>query len=209
MAEAEATTEKTNPDTEKAPASDSRVEQPPPQKDDKQNEEKTAQIDKQESEQKSEPMKRERKKPEPKQEQQPSTPASTEGKRERKKIERLEFTAADLTQRKLFEIPAGSGTLLGECPVIDHNLQSVKAEDLKVLHKLLFKTPGQLSTIKKNIRRFNGFAFEKSSADYDKKMLLLVKQVLADLKRICHVLDLEKSGTKEELCTRYGRIQKD
>ena len=129
-------------------------------------------------------------------------PSSTEGKRERKKTERLEFTAADLTQKKLFEIPAGFGTLLAECPVVDHNLQSVKAEDLKVLHKLLFKTPGQLQTIKKNIRKFNGFAFEKNSAEYDKKMLLLLKQVLVDLKRICLVLDLEKSGTKEEVCAR-------
>lgn len=130
---------------------------------------------------------------------------STEGsgKRERKKIERLEFTAADLTQKKMFEIPTGSGILLADCPTIDHNLQSVKGEDLKILHKLLFKTPGQISTIKKNIRRFNGFAFEKNSADYDKKIVLLQKQVLADLKRFCHVLDLEKGGTKEELCTRF------
>ena len=145
--------------------------------------------------------KRERKKPA---ERKPEpAPASREGKRERKKIERLEFTAADLTHKKMFDFPDGWGTALGECPMIDHRLQAAKAEELKILHKLLFKTPGQLNSIKKNIRRFYGYDFERNDAEYDKRMALLVKQVSPDLKKICHVLDLEQKGTKEELCERW------
>jgi len=124
------------------------------------------------------------------------------GKRERKKTERLVFPAEDESKKKLFEIPKGSGTPLGECPVIGHNLSSVKAEDLKNLHKLLFKTLGQIMNIKKNIKKFNGFAFEADSGEFDKKMKSLIKLGAAELKKICHVLDLTKEGTKEDICKR-------
>jgi protein DEK len=52
------------------------------------------------------------------------------------------------------------------------------------------------------LRAFCGFAFDKESTEYNKKHEMLSKQVVAGLKGICEVLDLERSGTKEDLIER-------
>ena len=51
------------------------------------------------------------------------------------------------------------------------------------------------------MRQFGGFAFADSADDeeYDKKAQRLLKMTLAELKPICAVLGLERTGTKEEL----------
>merc|ERR1712168_1042786 len=125
-----------------------------------------------------------------------------DGCRDRKKVVRLS-AAPPTKEKKLFEIAAGRGTCLGNIPIIDHLVSKENSENLRPLHMTLFKTLGQSHLIKKNIRQFNGFAFEKDTEEYVKKKERLVKMTIPELKLICTFLSLEKSGSKEEV---VGRI---
>lgn len=55
--------------------------------------------------------------------------------------------------------------------------QRYKVENLKLLHKVCFNRTGKVPVIKKNIRKFNGFDFDKDSTDYEKKRAMLSKYV--------------------------------
>lgn len=101
------------------------------------------------------------------------------------------------------EFEEGSGTALGDIPRVEASISRFKNDDLKFLHKLLFKMQGNKHTLlKKNIRKFNGFAFEKDSEEYKKKAESLKKTEVRTLKTTCEILDLEKSGTKNDLVER-------
>ncbi|XP_013788278.1 protein DEK-like [Limulus polyphemus] len=128
-------------------------------------------------------------------------PLEISGSRERKKVQRLELAFAIPSKEKP-EIPEGKGQKLGDCPRIEFQLQKQKADDLKLLHKFLFNRPGSVSEIKKNIRKFNGFPFTKDSPEFERKKAKLEKPTIAMLKHMCETLDIERSGTKEELIER-------
>ncbi|XP_020610217.1 protein DEK-like [Orbicella faveolata] len=53
--------------------------------------------------------------------------------------------------------------------------------------------------IKKNIRKFNGFAFEKDSKEYEAKKLGVERFTNDGLKRLCEIFDLEKKGKRSDL----------
>lgn len=57
----------------------------------------------------------------------------------------------------------------------------------------------KLKEIKKNLKTFNGFEFERDSGEFEKKRELLEKVTVGGLKQMCDVLDLERSGTKAVL----------
>lgn len=82
------------------------------------------------------------------------------------------------------------------------SISRFKNDDLKILHRLLFKTVGKTTVVKKNIKRFNGFDFKKDSEEYTKKLASAHKMEIKQLKSVCEMLDLLKSGTKDELVTR-------
>lgn len=48
-------------------------------------------------------------------------------------------------------------------------LQRYKSDELKALHRLLFNRVGKTTMIKKNLRKFNGFDFDKESDLFEKK----------------------------------------
>ncbi|XP_043921211.1 protein DEK isoform X2 [Protopterus annectens] len=128
-------------------------------------------------------------------------PLIVEGKREKKKVERLSFQASP-TKNEPFKIEEGKGEKLGEIERIQHFMSQIKSEELKPLHKLLYGRPGTVASVKRNIRQFSGFPFEKNSEPYKKKEELLKKHKNSALKMFCGVLDLEKSGTSGELVER-------
>ncbi|XP_030765269.1 protein DEK-like [Sitophilus oryzae] len=130
-------------------------------------------------------------------------PLETSGKRERKNVQRFEedFKANDKDSGKL-EIDEGSGTALGEIPRIEASIVRFKNEDLKILHRILFKTEGKTSLLKKNIKKFNGFVFKKDSDDYKKKVDACKKLEVKSLKSLCEMLDLEKKGNKDDITER-------
>jgi len=93
-------------------------------------------------------------------------------KREVKKTQWLSLTmnenAASPKENKTV-IPEGKGTKLGDMPRVDRELNRTNGEDLKPLHRFLFGKAGKTFEVKKNIRKFNGFAFEVDSQEYKKK----------------------------------------
>ncbi|XP_067881997.1 protein DEK, partial [Heterodontus francisci] len=124
-----------------------------------------------------------------------------EGKREKKKVERLTLQVTP-SAKETFSIPEGRGTKLGEIERVQYFMSKTKAEDLKSLHKILYNRPGSLATLKKNIRLFTGFSFESGSDQHKKKEEVLKKNPISALKVICTVLDLERKGTKDEIVSK-------
>ncbi|KAK4045294.1 protein DEK isoform X2 [Daphnia magna] len=127
------------------------------------------------------------------------------GTRVRKQVERLNINSPAATEspdrRKNEHLP-GKGKKLGTSPKILAQLQSVKHSDMTLLHRLLFKRPGTAHEIKKNIREFSGYPFNKEDKDFESRKHMLEKNTLTDLKFICQILCLEKSGTKEGIIER-------
>ncbi|XP_039178571.1 protein DEK isoform X1 [Crotalus tigris] len=124
-----------------------------------------------------------------------------EGKREKKKVERLTIQVSSL-QKEPFTITPGKGQKLCEIERIQYFLSKKKTDELRNLHKLLYNRPGTVASLKKNVGQFSGFPFEKGSDQYKKKEEMLKKYRNAMLKSICEVLDLERSGVNSELVAR-------
>ncbi|KAM8790567.1 LOW QUALITY PROTEIN: protein DEK-like [Rhynchonycteris naso] len=122
-----------------------------------------------------------------------------EGKREKKKVERLTIQVSSLQEP--FTIAQGKGQKLCEIERIHFFLNKKKTDELRNLHKLLYNRPGTVSSLKKNVGQFSGFPF-KGSTQYKKKEEMLKKFRNAMLKSICEVLDLERSGVNSELVKR-------
>ncbi|XP_059351034.1 protein DEK-like isoform X2 [Daphnia carinata] len=127
------------------------------------------------------------------------------GTRVRKQVERLNINSSASTEspdRRKNELMPGKGIKLGTSPKILAQLQSVKQSDMVLLHRLLFKRPGTAHEIKKNIREFSGYPFNKEDKEFESRKHMLEKNTLTDLKFICQILCLEKSGTKEGVIER-------
>ncbi|KAL4235614.1 hypothetical protein ACF0H5_004010 [Mactra antiquata] len=124
-------------------------------------------------------------------------------KRERKKVERMTFQTEEKSHEGL-EIKEGKGRSLGDIPYIEHMLSKTKAEDAKPLHKLLYRRQGANHDVKKNIRQFSGFPFAKDDAEYEKRLNLLKGKAytLPMIKTMLDILDIPKTGVKDELITR-------
>ncbi|ENN83560.1 protein DEK isoform X1 [Dendroctonus ponderosae] len=128
-------------------------------------------------------------------------PLETSGKRERKNVQRFEEDVKKQETGKV-EVEEGSGTALGEIPRVEASITRFKNDDLKFLHRLLFNVQGNKNLFKKNIRKFSGFAFDSDSDEHKKKVEFLKKTELKYLKTTCEILDLTKTGTKDDLVDR-------
>ncbi|KFP87853.1 PREDICTED: protein DEK, partial [Acanthisitta chloris] len=124
-----------------------------------------------------------------------------EGKREKKKVDRLTMQVSSL-QKEPFTITPGRGQKLCEIERIQFFLSKKKTDELRNLHKLLYNRPGTVASLKKNVGQFSGFPFEKGSDQYKKKEEMLKRFRNAMLKSICEVLDLERSGVNSDLVSR-------
>ncbi|KAK3767805.1 hypothetical protein RRG08_053949 [Elysia crispata] len=130
-------------------------------------------------------------------------PLEVEGKRQKRKVERLSATMMrSPTERPQIEIGEGRGTKLGDIPYVTHYLTVTKAADLKSLHKLLFMRAGTIHEIKKNIKKFSGTTEAKDSKEREKRLAVAQKMSLTELKTICLWLGLRQAGTKSELTER-------
>ncbi|XP_061181760.1 protein DEK-like [Saccostrea echinata] len=123
-------------------------------------------------------------------------------RREKKKVERLSMQEPAPKETKKFEVGDGSGDKLGDCARIEFHISKAKVDDLKALHRLCFNRTGKATLIRKNLRLFNGFAFNKNDDEYKKKLANLKKQTVAVLKKICEILDLERKGVRDEIAER-------
>ncbi|MEQ2269189.1 hypothetical protein XENORESO_000981 [Xenotaenia resolanae] len=100
---------------------------------------------------------------------------------------------------------SGSGDKLGDIPRTNYEINKRKADELKLLHSILFDRPGKSASVKKNLRLFNGFPFDADSSEFTKKREKMLRNSNLNntkLKLICTVLDLEKKGTHLDLIDR-------
>ncbi|XP_043117822.1 protein DEK isoform X1 [Puntigrus tetrazona] len=131
-------------------------------------------------------------------------PEILEGKREKKIIQRLDLMSKPKEKPKIESI--GEGAKLGDIVRINHSIGKLKAPLLKPLHKIVYDRPGTASTLRKNLRLFNGFPFGEESDLYNKKMEKVKRLHKEQLKTICQTLDLERSGTQIVLSERIMKF---
>lgn len=140
----------------------------------------------------------------PQERQRSSVPAAGEvldGKRVKKTVERLDFQAPK--QLGKLKIVDGGGDKLGDIPRISYQIGRIKPAELKPLHAILFDRPGKISTVKKNLRLFNGFSYPAGGDQFTRKREKILKSFTnSKLRVMCGVLDLEKKGTHSDLVDR-------
>lgn len=142
-------------------------------------------------------------------------------KRKRKEVERFTATTAPLEAgQKELVIPEGSGLPLGESDyskytltsivhsntlfVVVQHLNSYKGTDnlVRSMHRMLFPScPVNKNSVKANLRQFKGFPKEDESFSANVKEKL-EKLVNNDLKELCLMLGIERSGDKSSLVDR-------
>jgi len=130
----------------------------------------------------------------------PKTPPSTsKSGRERKTVARFEQSGS--SQRQVKTMAEGTGTKLGDCPVINHLIGTGPQDDVRALHQVIFARPGRTDEYKKNLRNFRGFPYGPDSPEFVKKRENLERYILNALRSMSNILDLEKKpkSTREEL----------
>ncbi|KAL6489057.1 hypothetical protein MHYP_G00027980 [Metynnis hypsauchen] len=124
-----------------------------------------------------------------------------EGKREKKTVQRLDMQMPKPKEKPKIE-SIGKGDKLGDIARVNHAIGRLKAPLLKPLHKILYDRPGAVSSLRKHLRLFNGFPFEIDSDSYNKKREKMTRLPKVQLKTICQILDLERSGNQVVLVDR-------
>ncbi|XP_057312844.1 protein DEK-like [Hydractinia symbiolongicarpus] len=122
-------------------------------------------------------------------------------KRERKSTERFTLNTPEAKTHPEDELDftKGPGVKLGDIPFVNYSLNKEVAEDLKTLHKILYPRMCKVNMLKKNIRAFCGFPFDKDTAHYKKVEGIANRLFSTGLKYILGVLGLEKKGDKEQM----------
>ncbi|KAL3997769.1 DEK C terminal domain family protein [Acanthocheilonema viteae] len=124
-------------------------------------------------------------------------PVVREGKRQRHAVERLAAVSSPPSKKASLDA-VGSGTSLGDIEFVNTGISKAQNETLKWLHRLCYGTPGTATSRKRDLRRFNGFAFDEKSADFDKKKAAAMKLTNNELHMIGRILGSERGHTKEE-----------
>jgi len=119
-------------------------------------------------------------------------------KRDRKSTERLalEKFSKPKTPRDELDFETGRGKKLGDIPYVKHMLDKTPADDLKFMHRLLFFKQQKVTMVKKSIRTFCGYPFDKESKFYERADDQMNKLVMPALRLILGILGLEKVGDK-------------
>lgn len=119
-------------------------------------------------------------------------------KRDRKTTDRLslEKYSQPKTPKEELDFTQATGTKFGDIPFIKHQIDKTNAEDLRTLHRLLFLKASKVTLVKKNIRTFCGYPFEKDSIHYKRADNSIDRIVLPHLKFLCDIMGLEKRGDK-------------
>ncbi|KAJ1370080.1 hypothetical protein KIN20_031729 [Parelaphostrongylus tenuis] len=124
-------------------------------------------------------------------------PLEVEGKRERHKVDRITFTSPPI-KKTTSTMPMGDGVPLGEIAYVEDQLKKHSGDVLKTMHRVLYGHPGKASTVKREIRKFTGFAFKEDSQEFKKKVAFLHKLSLDQLKTIKSILGLQSGGQSKD-----------
>ncbi|CAF0806894.1 unnamed protein product [Adineta ricciae] len=128
-------------------------------------------------------------------------PVLLEGKRSRKPTLRLELAKLTPTKKEL-TIPQGHGKSLGEIEYINYQISHASSETLSRMRVICFGRRGNSTNIRKHLREFNGFAFERESDEYQRQIGTLAKLKKEQLRSILRLLGLTSTGRNTEQAER-------
>ncbi|CAF0806726.1 unnamed protein product [Adineta ricciae] len=128
-------------------------------------------------------------------------PVLLEGKRSRKPTSRLELAKLTPTKKEL-TIPQGHGKPLGEIEYINYQISHASSETLSRMRIICFGRRGNSTNIRKHLREFNGFAFERESDEYQRQISTLAKLKKDQLRSILRLLGLTSTGRNTEQAER-------
>lgn len=128
-------------------------------------------------------------------------PLVLDGRRKKHSVQRLQLLSPDREKKKM-EFEEGKGIPLGQIEGIELAFQKNKSEELKIIHRLAFGRPGQSYEVKRNLRLFSGYSFDKSDDQYERKRAALAKYPVEVIRQTCEQLSLARSGKKEDLVDR-------
>lgn len=95
-----------------------------------------------------------------------------------------------------------SGIPLGDIAKIEKYITSTRIEVLQTLHQICFEALGKTNLLKKSLRQFAGFDFDKDSNEFEKKLKETQKFELPKLRGVCEGLQLDKKGSKDAVSHR-------
>ncbi|KAJ8975634.1 hypothetical protein NQ317_015321 [Molorchus minor] len=92
---------------------------------------------------------------------------------------------------------------LGNISNVEYNITKGNLKAVEALHVIAFGHQGQPRRTRKALRTFSGFGLDKNSDEYLAKLNdVKDKLELADLISVCHILDLDYSGDKNDVADR-------
>ncbi|CAF0799614.1 unnamed protein product [Rotaria sp. Silwood1] len=143
-------------------------------------------------------------------------PIILNGKRSRKPTLRLEISESIPTKKELpipqtrmsFAYPEqlsgrslvatkilhGNGKPLGEIEYINYQITHGSTDALSRMRSICFGRRGNKANIRKNLREFKGFEFQRNSDEYQKHLNNLIKLKKDQLKSISNILGLPATG---------------
>ncbi|KAL6732245.1 hypothetical protein Aduo_003025 [Ancylostoma duodenale] len=128
-------------------------------------------------------------------------PLEVEGKRERHKVERISIGTPSVKKAPT-ELKMGNGVPLGDIAYIEDQLKKHSANELQVIHRFIYGHVGKPTIIRREIRRFTGFAFEEDTPEFKHKVAYLQKLTIQQLNMMKKILGLHSGGnTKDALVT--------
>ena len=143
------------------------------------------------------------------------------GKRERRRAEFLveadsRNRADDLgKKREILEKRTrkdGKGLRLREIERIKKRVEKInwKADILKLVHRLLYKTPGTFKTIKRDILEFNGFAFAVGEEERERELKrdFIQRCFKETVKEMLDIFCISKGGSGKEMNTKEAQVER-
>jgi len=121
-------------------------------------------------------------------------------KREAKAVERLDVGV--VKEKEAFKVVPGKGMKLRDIANVDLRIGKIvsSSEELKLLHRICFGTPGQKTVVKKHLREFSGF--EEGQLEEKTKTIGRLDGGL--LKKVMMLCDVPTTGTKIEQAARLA-----
>lgn len=91
----------------------------------------------------------------------------------------------------------GNSTALGKISHINYQLTKYAASELKMLHRVLYRKAGRLTSVRAEIKKFTGFGFKEGSPDFENKVAQIERIDFRHLRMIKHILGLRSRGSSK------------
>ncbi|CAJ0577579.1 unnamed protein product, partial [Mesorhabditis spiculigera] len=129
-------------------------------------------------------------------------PLIIEGRRSRVKVDHFVIATPKAEKQNVEDVAGkGAGMALGDISSANEYITKSRPADLKLLHKLLYRREGQAAhatIFKRALRQFNGWWFDEKSDEWQKRVDILNKMKLADVKKLRSGVGLHHAAPTRE-----------